>query len=85
MKNMIIAGVALLALSGAATAHAYPPDQGGDEGVVQTTVRGQDSQAGTLPESGSDASEPLLLGAAALTAGVGLVVITRRRRSDVVA
>lgn len=83
MRKAIIASVAFLSLSGATAAHAsqYPPTP--DDTLVDsggpTTVA--DPPEGSLPQTGSDTSDSLMLGAMVLVTGTGLMVLARRRRT----
>lgn len=85
MKKVLIAGVALLALSGAATAHAsdYPPSPDPGDEVVDADAPAPTIAASnqSLPQTGSDTSEGILAGAAVLAAGAGLVIVSRRRNA----
>jgi LPXTG-motif cell wall-anchored protein len=88
-KHMIMlftgALAAATAFGGTAAASSYPPD-----GSTATTVLDASSgskpeavvapTAGELPQTGSDSDASMKLAAGALVAGVGLVVVAKRRR-----
>lgn len=79
LRLALVLGVLVVALSAsAASAQQYPPDTGG---TVVTRVAAP-GPSGSLPTTGTETSTYVLIGIAALSLGL-LIVVGTRRRADV--
>ena len=80
LRLALVLGMLVVALSAsAASAQEYPPDTGG---TTVTRVADPGSSGGGLATTGTETSTYVLIGVAALSLGL-LIVVGTRRRADV--